>query len=949
MPPKIATHWMIRDDQGRLQGPVSTGRVHDMILTGELRGEEAICAHPAGRWMPISAASDFSDQILDALAREVQEASGQLDGRAEAKDESVATEVVPAKSVTGATSEIGAGSMAGNRDRAALSVVPAGSTRDPARSRAPGPAPKPPAPSAFETLLSKIGLTPKTLPLAILGLGALVLLAGILFAPSAPPARFHLLAPRLRQPPIEQDKAVAMFARGLNAFEKDAFSGYVRAQNEFVQVVEGQPQSLQGYSALCLTYRELWPYSAQDSRDLKAIDFVAAQAKRVDPTGLNGALCEITRLLIRGRYPEARGLVETWSQNPEAAASMMEIQGSNALAIGDDKSAQFFFESARRLRPRWIKPYLLEAQARMAMGDGAGALALLSSTLKANPTHQAARVELGIVEHRAFRHEDKAIELLNGGLSESEPLPRMLESDGYLALAEAYLARQQKSKALAAARKAYALNSALDDARKIVIDLGGARELPSASADQIFLVDQYMQSGDYVRAQAAAKAAFDQDHKNAVAAMKAAECLWKLNQASEAIEWMKKAIAADSKLATAYVELSQYYADQFDYLSATSVLRKIQSLAPRSHEVYRGFAYVELQQRNFKAASAAGERALELYDMDAESCEIVAKAKIGLGDYVKAQDFAGRAIELDPSSVDAKVINAKALAGLHGTGEGVRYARQLISDYRYVVDYRIALAEILAKDNRWQEALDAYNEARSMQNQKPDKRVLIGVGEALQQLGKGPSALTFYLQAAVLDPGDPRPVFLIGNLYFSQGKFADAIKQYERAIAINPRYPLAHVQIGRAQLRGGHPELAIVQADAERANYPNLCESYALAAEAQYASRNYAGCAQEYQKAVTLACGGSRTYVDLARCYRLSGSLDPAMSMLRQAESMESGFADLYKEYGALYQTLCKTEEAVKAYNTYLGLAPNATDGPEIMRQRDRAAQGNCQLTDAGG
>jgi tetratricopeptide (TPR) repeat protein len=563
-----------------------------------------------------------------------------------------------------------------------------------------------------------------------------------------------------------------------------------------------------------------------------------------------------------------------------------------------------------------------------------------------------ARAEFGLLEHRQFQHDDKAMEQLSAALNGPDKLPRIVESDAYAAQAEIYLARGQKAKALAAARKAYALNATNAGARKIIVEIGGERDLPGGaveSQDQLFLVEQYMQAGDYIQAQAAARAAFEQDKRNAVAAMKAAQCLWKLGQSSDAIEWMNKAIAADPKLTLAYVELSQYYGERFDYLSAIAVLKKIQSLQPRAYEVYRGFAAIELQQNDFKAAIQLAERALQVYDLDPETFLVIAKARIGLGEYIEAQKYAGRAMEMDPSSAEAKALNAKVIAGLRGTAEGIQYAKQLILNYPYVIEYRVALAEIYTKDERWQEALDAYSEARSVLGARPDKRVFLGRGKALQALGRNSDALDSFLQAAIVDPSDAQAIFCAGGVYFDQARYAEAIAQYQRALRINPRYPGAHVQIGRADIKVGRAPAAIEEADAERLTNPNLADADILAAEARYALGDYTGCAQEYQKAVSTGYSRSRLFISLARCYRLSGSLDSALSMLRQAEALESGFSGLYKEYGAYYHTKCMTDEAVKAYNTYLSLAPGASDKAAVEGARDRAAQGNCDLAEGEG
>ena len=69
-------------------------------------------------------------------------------------------------------------------------------------------------------------------------------------------------------------------------------------------------------------------------------------------------------------------------------------------------------------------------------------------------------------------------------------------------------------------------------------------------------------------------------------------------------------------------------------------------------------------------------------------------------------------------------------------------------------------------------------------------------------------------------------------------------------------------------------------------------------------------------------------------------------SLLHQAQSLESGNADLYKEQGAIYQMKARVDEAVAAYDKYLSLAPNAPDRAEVEARIKRAQSGDTKIED---
>lgn len=58
--------------------------------------------------------------------------------------------------------------------------------------------------------------------------------------------------------------------------------------------------------------------------------------------------------------------------------------------------------------------------------------------------------------------------------------------------------------------------------------------------------------------------------------------------------------------------------------------------------------------------------------------------------------------------------------------------------------------------------------------------------------------------------------------------------------------------------------------------------------------------------------------------------------MLALASSRESGYADIYKEQGAVYELRGDVRSAAQAYNKYLGLSPNAPDRAEIESKLSR-------------
>jgi tetratricopeptide (TPR) repeat protein len=955
------TNWIVRDSEGRIFGPFTTAEVLVQIDKGYFQGTEDVATYPGGMWTPLSSAPEFVDRLLDALAAELTPA-GRRAATPQVMDPSMAEEtrhVGPIKSP-------------------AKTVSPKPPQTAPS-SPDPLPALTGPAPSSQATSVGAvIDLTDmkaierkekgKSISLPVIMMGvAFALGAAALFMNTdrSNESRIRLLAPRKGQPEITEAKIREKFGRAMASFLTDTFSGYQRAQNELVETIEGAPNTVEYaskkaemMSTLCLVYRELWPYAYQDSKDQKTVSQLMQETKRIDPAGLRGSLCEIVNLMVNGRMRDAQGLTESMLLEESQAPVLFEMRGDLYASMRDPANAASYFNQARMLWPAWKKTTIQEARALASQKKYPASMQLYREVLAAVPKHAVAQIELGLIEFGQFAHEDQALNLLLAALDSGERVPKQLEASAYLELAEIHLKRNQKGKALDYARRAYALNSANERAKELIVLLAGAKELQNTKIEGrelMYFGDQHERSGDCFSAQAEYKAAFEAEPKNGVAALKAAKCLWKLNQSGEAIEWLKKAIQAEPQLTAAYVELADYYARRYDFQSAMQALYKIKTIQPKSYEVYRGFATVELRRNNFAGAASYAEQALKLYETDLDTFIIMARARLGLQEYQEAQAFASKAIEIDINSIEAQSLYAKIEAGLHGVDAGAQYAQTLINRFVLTkgqqvpppaIEYRITLGEIYIQDERFHQAEEVLRQAISLDPN--NKKALMNLGKVLQAQGQWLNALEVYLKAAVLDPSDAEPIFFSGQVYAEQGRLKDAVSQFERVVRNNPRYPKAHIALGRAALLLDDPKRALEESMQERSVNPELADAYLLTAESYYALKQYGNCAAEYQKAVTKGAKGAIVFVRMARCYRLTGALESAQSLLRQAQSLESGLPELYKEQGAIYHMKGQADEALTAYETYLKLVPNAADKDQVSAVMKRIQSGDMTPGDGG-
>lgn len=954
--------WRLRTTDGRLLGPFSTTQILDQIREGSLVGGEMVALEPYSKWIAIESQPEFYDQLLSALAE------------------------APKPSVSTVSSAIEGVESRGPKDQVeeVETIIESLVTAvEPGQETKPESAPpRNELSQGLENVLEVKTVKPKskskkrqepTDKIAKLVLGIVLLAAAFALSYVAfyedtgssranGQARVRLISPRQNQPPLPLGKIKEKYQRAKLSFESDLLSGYQRAQVDLVEIVEGLPkaaeiaaQSVEIYQFLCLTYRELWPYAFQDSQDLKVVREVLLRAKSLDPSGVSGATCEIVQMLLTAQFAEADRQAESKLKEDGQAAVLFELRGDAYLATGDPQSAVNYFARARLLWPDWLKVSVSEAKAHVRLRNYGQAVGLLKEVVNRSPRHTVALIELALLEYSQFGHTAEAIQLLNQAFQSNERAPATLTSRGYMVLAQTSLKQGNKGQALQYAEKALALFPANPVAKDFLIQLGSGKfqSGKSNAVELVALGDQHARAGDCIQAQAEYRAAFDIDSKMGVAAMKAAKCLWALNQATEAIEWMRKAITAEPSLSTAYVDLADYYAQRYDFANAFKTLQRIQQLQPKNYEVLRGYAQVELRRNNFSAAVKYGNRALQVYGSDRETAVLLAKAHIGLREFQEAHSYASRILESDSSHIEGNILMARIIAGQQGPDLGVQYLEQLLDRIILVkgktaplaaVRYRSSIAELWIEYDRLSSAEVAAKQAVSIDPN--NKEALVTMGRVLQAEMKYNDALESFLKAAVLDPSDADPLYYAGQVYIEVGRVFEAINMLNRVIRVNPRYPRAHVALGQAQLKQGNIDEAIREAQLEKEINPNLSDAYLLQAEAHFANKQYSDCASEYQKAAAKRPQPPAVLVRMARCYRMSGALDSAQSLLRRAQSIESGNPDVYKEQGAVFQMKGLADEAVASYDMYVRLAPNASDRAEVEARILRIQSGDLSSTD---
>ena len=242
--------------------------------------------------------------------------------------------------------------------------------------------------------------------------------------------------------------------------------------------------------------------------------------------------------------------------------------------------------------------------------------------------------------------------------------------------------------------------------------------------------------------------------------------------------------AAYSALGAAFFQRARETGDVEDFQLAEQALNKSLDLNNADFSAdaaYSTMAEVCMGEHRFSDAVTYAQKALALGSGDLSSFAIVGDANADMGEYERA---------------------AIAYSRLDVSGESASQPRNV-----YVRDSRTSYLKFVSGDTAgairlMQSAVAAGTEARL-----PAENLAwlyYELGEYELQAGDVGAANNAYLTALNIHPGDYRALAGLGKLRGNQGRYAEAIKLYQSAIAVVPM-PMYVAELGDMYTKAGNP------------------------------------------------------------------------------------------------------------------------------------------------
>lgn len=210
-------------------------------------------------------------------------------------------------------------------------------------------------------------------------------------------------------------------------------------------------------------------------------------------------------------------------------------------------------------------------------------------------------------------------------------------------------------------------------------------------------------------------------------------------------------------------------------------------------------------------------------------------------------------------------------------------------------------------------------------SQAEDAEALTKVAELYYAQGKLADAIAACRQALEVKPDWAAAYVTMGNVQQAQGQIDEAIRFYSEALAFNPDYAEAYANLGSMLYKQGRVVEAVVNYEKAIALKPDFAVAYwNLATAFKQQGRTQDASVYE-QKALALnpQLRGVNFHLELGDKLAQQGKLDEAIAAWEQAIALKPDFAEAYCEIGIVQRHQGKFQQAIIPLQKAIELKPD--------------------------
>ncbi len=709
-------------------------------------------------------------------------------------------------------------------------------------------------------------------------------------------------------------------------FDKaNAYAGqqkYEEAKVEYLNAIQQDPKFGEARLRLAQTYMRLGDPAKALGEFVKAADLL--------PNDATAQLSAGNLLLAAKQYEDAQTRAkQVLKQDPRNVDAQL-LLGSATAGMKDVESAITEVEEAVTMDPARAGPYSKLGTLQLARGNLPAAEKAFKNALSIEPNSSKTNLALGnfylatgrLEEGEKYLKQAVALDpksvLANRALvSLYVGTNRPKDAEGPLkALADS----APDSRGQAVLGKYYSALGRLKDARTVFEKLQNDTQFGPEARVELARID--VLEGHAPEAHKRLDAILQKDPNNVGALVLKGSILINERKLDEALTRIKAAVAADPTSVLAQYLLGILYQSRKEYEGATQAFLEVLKLNPRAAVAEFRLAEISLATGRANPAVEFGQRAVKAAPGSPAAHFVLAKSLIAKGEYSRAETelrtlavtypkvsviqsqlgnaavlrkdtaaatrFFTRALELDPNDVDA--IGGLVLIDVQA--KRTREARARVEaaiGRRDSADLRVLAASVYSADKDVAKAEEALRKALDLAPAKV--QIYSMLGDLYVSQNRLADALQQFKALAVKQPKSVSAHTMVAMILQAQGQTKEAEQRYLQVIQIDPRAPVAANNLAQMYVdRGENLDVALQFAQTAKAGMPNAHEVDDTLGWIYYKKGNGPMAVSSMKQAVAAQPGNAVYLYHLGAAYALSKDNTDARLTLEKALKLQPNF-----------------------------------------------------------
>ena len=317
-----------------------------------------------------------------------------------------------------------------------------------------------------------------------------------------------------------------------------------------------------------------------------------------------------------------------------------------------------------------------------------------------------------------------------------------------------------------------------------------------------------------------------------------------------------------------------------DINTAVAKYLAILKLSPKLAAAHNNLGLLYVQQNDFPAAAQSFEQGLRADPKMTTALIPLGTAYFQMARFAKAREVLDRAVRLNPGDENAQLYRARTLVALGLREAGAEALQKLLVQAPHNVEALYTLGQLYMQL--------AQVTLKRLEVEAPDSYLSnLVTGQLLVSMENYDGALVEFKKALAKQPGFRGAHYNIGNIHWLEGKWTEAIPEFQQELNADPSNCLAHWKIANSLLNlKQDTKAAIIAVESALHLCPDLPQAHLDFGRLLAGEGKYEGAIEHYRRVVELAPDEQTAHFHLSTAYRRLGKTEQADAEARIVQEM---------------------------------------------------------------